>query len=238
MSCTQCYSALYFSQSPTMAPAILTTGPKHAGFYLDVWVWPLGSPGASPQGLISPFLTARPSQMCLAAPIDGVCLKTLQVSDHDSVYSWCGLVVAAMECNTTIQTRHYSSGDTIAVVEYHLQTCTGQVHELIWPFTQNHCVMASCIACCMSRASQYTVAANDAPADCKIETHFRHSGHSNSLAVHTLQALLQTCPVPAGMLGYVVLLEHLQRLMYFYHVFTILQTVSIGLLMVQFWRKW
>ena len=42
----------------------------------------------------------------------------------------------------------------------------------------------------------------------------------------------------AGMLGYVVLLEHLQRLMYLYHVFTILQTVSIVLLLVTFWRKW
>ena len=42
----------------------------------------------------------------------------------------------------------------------------------------------------------------------------------------------------AGMLGYVVLLEHLRRLMYLYHVFTILQTVSIVLLVVQFWRKW
>lgn len=40
------------------------------------------------------------------------------------------------------------------------------------------------------------------------------------------------------MLGYVVLLEHLQRLMYLYHVFTILQTVSIVLLMMTFWRKW
>ncbi|KAL0039208.1 hypothetical protein WJX77_011442 [Trebouxia sp. C0004] len=42
----------------------------------------------------------------------------------------------------------------------------------------------------------------------------------------------------SGMLGYVVLLEHLQRLMYLYHVFTILQTVSIVLLLVTFWRKW
>ena len=40
------------------------------------------------------------------------------------------------------------------------------------------------------------------------------------------------------MLGYVVLLEHLQRLMYLYHVFNILQTVSILLLLVTFWRKW
>lgn len=42
----------------------------------------------------------------------------------------------------------------------------------------------------------------------------------------------------AGMLGYVVLLEHLRKLMYLYHVLTILQTVSIVLLLVQFWRKW
>ncbi|KAL0029268.1 hypothetical protein WJX79_006326 [Trebouxia sp. C0005] len=42
----------------------------------------------------------------------------------------------------------------------------------------------------------------------------------------------------SGMLGYVVLLEHLQRLMYLYHVFNILQTVSILLLLVTFWRKW
>ena len=40
------------------------------------------------------------------------------------------------------------------------------------------------------------------------------------------------------MLGYVVLLEHLRRLIYLYHIFTILQTVSIILLLVQFWRKW
>lgn len=40
------------------------------------------------------------------------------------------------------------------------------------------------------------------------------------------------------MLGYVVLLEHLMKLMYLYHVFTILQTVSILLLLMQFWRKW
>lgn len=40
------------------------------------------------------------------------------------------------------------------------------------------------------------------------------------------------------MLGYVVLLEHLRKLMHLYHVLTILQTVSIVLLLVQFWRKW
>ena len=40
------------------------------------------------------------------------------------------------------------------------------------------------------------------------------------------------------MLGYVVLLEHLQRLMYLYRLFTVLQTVSIVLLMMTFWRKW
>lgn len=40
------------------------------------------------------------------------------------------------------------------------------------------------------------------------------------------------------MLGYVVLLEHLRKLMYLYHVLTILQTVSVILLLVQFWRKW
>lgn len=45
-------------------------------------------------------------------------------------------------------------------------------------------------------------------------------------------------PVAAGMLGYVVLLEHLQRLMYLYRLFTVLQTVSIVLLMMTFWRKW
>ena len=230
MSCTQCYSALYFSQSPTMAPTILTTGPKHAGFYLDVWVWPLGSPGASPQGLISPFLTARPSQMCLAAPIDGVCLKTLQVSDHDSVDSRCGLVVAAMERNTTVQTRHYSSGYTIAVVEYHLQTCTCQVHELIWPFTR--------IACCMSRAHHTLLQPMMPQLTAKLRHTFGIQDTATALQCIPYRHYCKACPVPAGMLGYVVLLEHLQRLMYFYHVFTILQTVSIGLLMVQFWRKW
>ena len=43
---------------------------------------------------------------------------------------------------------------------------------------------------------------------------------------------------PAGMLGYMVLLEHLRTLMHLYHVLTILQTVSMVLLLVQLWRKW
>lgn len=65
-----------------------------------------------------------------------------------------------------------------------------------------------------------------------------------SLLCHAWQWLCLTCldghirRLLAGMLGYVVLLEHLRRLMYLYHVFTILQTVSIVLLMVTFWRKW
>lgn len=42
----------------------------------------------------------------------------------------------------------------------------------------------------------------------------------------------------AGTLGFVVLLEHLRVLMYLYHVFSILQLTTVGLLMVRFWRKW
>ena len=55
--------------------------------------------------------------------------------------------------------------------------------------------------------------------------------------VHKVIAAKWRCGA-TGMLGYVVLLEHLRKLMYLYHVFTILQTVSILLLLVQFWRKW
>lgn len=42
----------------------------------------------------------------------------------------------------------------------------------------------------------------------------------------------------AGMLGYVELLEHLQIMMYLYHVISILQLTTVGLLVVRFWRKW
>ena len=61
--------------------------------------------------------------------------------------------------------------------------------------------------------------------------------HLACCQLHKVTAAKWDCDA-AGMLGYVVLLEHLRKMMYLYHVFTILQTVSILLLLVQFWRKW
>lgn len=55
--------------------------------------------------------------------------------------------------------------------------------------------------------------------------------------LHLPVFLIESCCI-AGMLGYVELLEHLRAMMYLYHVFSILQLTTVGLLMVRFWRKW